>query len=105
MVKMTTIKNNSKKLFSSFELPCGTKLKNRIIKSAMSDSLGDGTGNPTPDQINLYKCWGMGGVAVSIIGEVQCDYRFPEKPGNLVLDKRSDEKSFKELATYGVRCC
>ncbi len=29
------------------DLPCGVQLKNRLIKSAMSDSLGDGAGNPT----------------------------------------------------------
>ncbi|MGI9433752.1 MAG: oxidoreductase, partial [Geminicoccaceae bacterium] len=42
-------------LFQPFELPCGTILKNRIGKSAMSDSLGDGCGNPTDAQIRLYE--------------------------------------------------
>ena len=34
-------------LFQPLELPCGVVLKNRIAKSAMSDSLGDGIGHPT----------------------------------------------------------
>ena len=42
------------------ELPCGVTLKNRLVKSAMSDSLGDGTGNPTDEQIRLYERWGRG---------------------------------------------
>lgn len=44
-------------LFQPFELPCGVILKNRIVKSAMSDSLGDGRGNPTDTQIRLYERW------------------------------------------------
>jgi len=40
-------------LFSPLRLPCGVTLRNRIAKSAMSDSLGDGTGHPTAEQIRL----------------------------------------------------
>ena len=72
-------------LSAPLKLPCGVVLKNRIAKSAMSDSLGDGSGNPTPTQIRLYERWAQGGVAISFIGEVQGDALFAEKPGNLVL--------------------
>ena len=58
-------------LFDPFTLPCGLTLKNRIAKSAMSDSLGDGIGHPTKEQNRLYQRWANGGLAVSIIGEVQ----------------------------------
>ena len=64
-------------LGTSLELPCGVTLKNRLAKSAMSDSLGDGAGNPTEAQIRLYERWAEGGAAVSIIGEVQGDPRGP----------------------------
>ena len=80
-------------------LPCGAVLKNRIAKAAMSDSLGDGTGNPTTDQIRLYERWAKGGLALSIIGEVQGTQHFAEKPGNLILNSRSDRERLKELAT------
>ena len=50
-------------LFDPLELPCGTVLRNRIVKSAMSDSLGDGQGNPTEEQMRLYQRWAEGGVA------------------------------------------
>ena len=33
------------------ELPCGAVLKNRLAKSAMSDSLANGEGDPTEAQI------------------------------------------------------
>ena len=71
----------------------------------MSDSLGDGCGNPTSEQMQLYRRWAMGGAALSIIGEVQADTNFAEKPGNLILDgsPRSAAKSsdFKKLAQEG----
>jgi len=87
--------------FSAFTLPNGTQLKNRMVKSAMSDSLGDGRGNPTPAQMRLYRRWSEGGVAASIVGEVQGDPRYPEKPGNLILDERSDAALFAQLAAQG----
>ncbi len=91
----------SNSLFEPLELPCGIILKNRIIKSAMSDSLGDGCGNPTDLQCNLYKRWAAGGLAVSIIGELQGNPNFAEKPGNLVLNQQSNQAKFKELAIQG----
>ena len=88
-------------LFQRLELPCGVVLKNRIAKSAMSDSLGDGTGHPTPEQNRLYQRWADGGLAVSIIGEVQPTPNYAEKPGNLVLDENSDLDRFRKLARHG----
>ena len=90
-------------LFDPLELPCGVVLKNRIAKSAMSDSLGDGTGHPTPEQMNLYRRWAEGGLAVSIIGEVQGTPGYAEKPGNLVLNAVSDLARFRTLAEHGGR--
>ena len=83
------------------ELPCGVVLKNRIAKSAMSDSLGDGCGGPTNAQIRLYERWAEGGLGLSIIGEVQGNPDFVEKPGNLVLNSRSDPERFRSLARRG----
>jgi 2,4-dienoyl-CoA reductase-like NADH-dependent reductase (Old Yellow Enzyme family) len=83
-------------------LQCGATLKNRIAKSAMSDSLGDGAGNPTDDQIRLYERWAKGGLAVSIIGEVQGTSHFAEKPGNLVVNGHSDRDRLEQLAKAGA---
>jgi len=88
-------------LFGPLKLPCGVTLKNRIAKSAMSDSLGDGTGHPTAEQIRLYQRWAGGGLAVSIIGEVQGNAGYAEKPGNLVLNEASDLDRFRDLARQG----
>ncbi|WP_328803317.1 NADH:flavin oxidoreductase/NADH oxidase family protein [Ruegeria haliotis] len=82
-------------------LPCGIRLKSRLIKSAMSDSLGDGAGNPTEAQMRLYERWAEGGAALSVIGEVQTSPYYPEKPGNLVLVPGADMPAMKELAKRG----
>ena len=89
-------------LQSSLDLPCGTVLKNRLAKSAMSDSLGNGEGDPTEAQIRLYERWAEGGTALSIIGEVQGDPRFPEKPGNLVFGAHSNLKAIRSLVSRAM---
>ncbi|MEO1722408.1 MAG: NADH:flavin oxidoreductase/NADH oxidase family protein [Pseudomonadota bacterium] len=94
--------HHSAALFRPLKLPCGAILKNRIAKSAMSDSLGDGRGDPTAAQIRLYERWAEGGLALSIIGEVQGDPNFAEKPGNLVLGPASDLARFRALARAGT---
>ncbi|WP_422040937.1 oxidoreductase [Roseibium sp.] len=89
------------RLDSPLRLPCGIVLKNRLVKAAMSDSLGDGRGNPTDRQIRLYERWAGGGAALSLIGEVQTTPSFPEKPGNLVLGPLSDRAGLQRLAEQG----
>ena len=84
------------------ELPCGAVLKNRLVKSAMSDSLGNGAGDPTEPQMRLYERWAQGGIALSIIGEVQGDPRYPEKPGNLVFGPRANQQAVRSLASRSV---
>jgi len=94
--------NNSESIHAlqnSLQLPCGAILKNRIAKSPMSDSLADGGGDPTEAQIRLYERWAEGGVALSFIGEVQGDPRFPEKPGNLVLGAHSNQNLLQLFAS------
>ncbi len=88
-------------LFRPLELPCGEVLPNRLAKAAMSDSLGDGVGNPTDAQKRLYERWAKGGIGLSIIGEVQGNPHFAEKPGNLVLTDGAELNSFRSLAKKG----
>lgn len=89
-------------LASPLALPCGGFLKNRMVKSPMSDSLGNGRGDPTEAQARLYERWAQGGVALSVIGEVQIDPRFPERPGNLVLHAGSDTQALRTLTSRAL---
>ena len=91
--------SNATNLDEALTLPCGAVLKNRLVKSPMSDSLGNGQGDPTPQQTRLYEIWAHGGIALSIIGEVQIDPGFAEKPGNLVLGPQSDHQALKQLTS------
>ena len=88
-------------LFRPLDLPCGATLPNRLAKAAMSDSLGDGRGDPTAAQMRLYERWAEGGIGLSIVGEVQGDPRYAEKPGNLVLTPDADHQAFRDLARRG----
>lgn len=97
----TDNKDLTNPLAQPLDLPCGTRLKNRLIKSAMSDSLGDGAGNATAAQARLYGRWAEGGVALSLIGEVQTSPDYPEKPGNLVLHPDMDMPALQALAKQG----
>ena len=99
---MVTNTESFQVLQKSLELPCGAILKNRLAKSPMSDSLADGQGDPTMAQIRLYERWAEGGVALSFIGEIQGDPRYPEKPGNLVLGADSNQELFQLLTSRAV---
>jgi len=94
--------NSNHILRDSLELPCGAILKNRLAKSPMSDSLANGEGNPTEAQIRLYERWAQGGAGLSIIGEVQGDPLFPEKPGNLVFNSQANQQAMQSLASRAV---
>lgn len=98
---MMEVSNPVDVLRRPLRLPCGAILKNRLAKSAMSDSLGNGEGDPTDAQIRLYERWAEGGVAISFIGEVHGDPRYPEKPGNLVLGPESDQQALGALTRRG----
>lgn len=99
---MSKLGNDAKNLLGQpLDLPCGVRLKNRLVKSAMSDSLGDGAGNPTEAQMRLYERWAEGGVALSLIGEVQTSPHYPEKPGNLVLVPDADLIALHSLSKRG----
>lgn len=89
-------------LGTPLDLPCGLRIDNRLVKAAMSDALGDGRGQPTNEQVELYRRWALGGIGLSVVGEVQVDPRYPEKPGNLVLGESQDKPSFEHLAAAGT---
>ncbi|HCH25186.1 MAG TPA: oxidoreductase [Oceanospirillaceae bacterium] len=91
--------SNTTSLGAPLTLPCGAVLKNRLVKSPMSDSLGNGQGDPSPEQARLYEKWSQGGVALAIIGEVQIDPDFAEKPGNLVLGPHSNLPALTDLTS------
>ena len=61
-----------------------------------------GRPDPTEAQARLCERWAQGGVALSVIGEVQIDPRFPERPGNLALHAGSDTQAMRTLTSRAV---
>lgn len=47
-------------------LPNGTFVKNRLFKSAMSETLGTPEGAATPELARLYGTWADGGIGLCV---------------------------------------
>lgn len=77
-------------LSESLTLPCGQSLPNRIVKSAMSESLGTMECRVTPALMALYRRWGKGGTGLLITGNVMVDRQALGEPGNVVIEDERD---------------
>jgi len=81
-----------------FKLPCGVKIKNRLVKSAMTEGLADPlTNKPNEKHYKLYEKWSNSGAAILISGNVMIDHRYMECPNNVVVENNS---VFKELCEW-----
>ena len=81
----------------------GTRVKNRIFKSAMSEQLGDGHNAPTPQLMQLYRTWASGGTGLLVTGNVMIDRTALGEPKNVVLDEQSSSALFKRWAEAGTQ--
>ncbi len=80
------------------KLPNGLILRNRIVKAAMSEALGDVQNDTTEGHIKLFERWSKGGAAMLITGNVQVDRWHLEHAANIVLDDQSNMKRAREFA-------
>jgi len=67
-------------------LPSGTVIKNRLFKSAMSETLGTPEGAATPELARLYGAWADGGIGLCVTGNVMIDRGALGEPGNVVIE-------------------
>ncbi|HCF5267758.1 NADH:flavin oxidoreductase/NADH oxidase family protein [Pseudomonas aeruginosa] len=81
-------------------LQTGTLVYNRIVKAAMHESMGDKHGAPSRWLLPLYEAWAMGGVGLSITGNVMIDGRARSEPGNVVVE---DERHLDFLREWACR--
>jgi 2,4-dienoyl-CoA reductase-like NADH-dependent reductase (Old Yellow Enzyme family) len=84
-------------LSKPFVLPNGQVVKNRLLKSAMSETLGTGEGQPTEALLRLYRQWADGGIGLMVTGNVMVDRDAFAEPGNVCVE---DDRS----ATRAGRC-
>lgn len=89
-------------LADSLTLPCGVEIPNRLLKSAMTEGLATPLGIATERHCTLYRRWSEGGVGILVSGNIMVDYRFLERPGNIVVDRNGGEKELAALAAAGT---
>lgn len=85
-------------VFTSFTLPSGLVLKNRIAKAAMEENLAQEDQTPSQALKNVYSAWAKGGTGLIITGNVMVDHLAMTGPGGLVLEQSTDITAFAELA-------
>jgi len=78
-------------------LPCGRVVPNRLLKSAMSEALGDGERAPRHDLEVLYRTWSQGGTGLLVTGNVMIDHRALGEPGNVCIE---DDSHLDRLAAW-----
>ncbi|HRH57629.1 MAG TPA: hypothetical protein PLS10_08260, partial [Chitinophagales bacterium] len=74
----------------SYTLKNGTIVKNRLLKSAMSEALGEPNGAPKPDLATLYGAWANGGIGICVTGNVMIDHRALGEPGNVIIEDETN---------------
>ena len=51
-------------------LKCGLELKNRLVKAAMAEMMGDNKGLPKNGVDHVYSAWGQGGWGMVLTGMI-----------------------------------
>lgn len=82
----------------TFTLPNKTVIKNRLLKSAMSEGLGDRNGAPKPELSTLYGIWAEGGIGISVTGNVMIDKRALGEPRNVFIENEENLEALKKWA-------
>ena len=79
-------------------LPNGGVLRNRLAKSATSETLGSYDNRVTSKLIELYRRWAKSGIGLLITGNVMIDRRALGEPGNVVIEDESDLPMLQQWA-------
>lgn len=90
--------NQTTTIANSLTLRSGRVVKNRFLKSAMSEQLANSVNDPTPELGRLYETWSMGGAAVLVTGNVMVSRNALGEPANVVLDEQADLEAFRRWA-------
>ena len=86
-----------------FTLPNGSVIKNRLVKSAMSEALGTTDNHVTLSLARLYQRWADGGIGLCITGNVMIDQRALGEPNNVVVEDERDFDLLKAWAKAGTQ--
>ncbi|MDF2447096.1 MAG: NADH:flavin oxidoreductase/NADH Oxidase [Moraxellaceae bacterium] len=100
---MTQSLSPAQVLAQPYTLPNGAVVKNRLVKSAMSESLATYDNHVTPELVRLYGRWAAGGTGLLITGNVMIDRRALGEPGNVVLEDERDMELLRAWARAGTQ--
>lgn len=81
-------------------LPTGQRVKNRLVKAAMTEGLSDHAGRPTSALIHLYQRWADGGAGLLLTGNIQVDRLHLERAGNVIVDREPDDFTAAQLRNF-----
>lgn len=88
-------------LQQALTLPNGSRLKNRLAKSAMSEALGTTDNHATEALVRLYGRWAAGGSGLLITGNAMIDRRALGEPNNVAIEDDSDMPLLQRWAAAG----
>src|SRR3982074_1633402 len=91
----------STELFSPLVLRSGARLRNRVAKAAMEESMAGSAQLPDERLISLYRRWGGGGAGLLITGNAMVQAEALTGPGGVVLDDRAPLEPFTRWAEAG----
>ncbi|WP_147804663.1 NADH:flavin oxidoreductase/NADH oxidase family protein [Alkalicoccus halolimnae] len=77
-------------------------IKNRLVKSAMSEGMATKDHLPTKEILRLYEAWARGGTGLIITGNVMINDKALGEPGNIVLADDDHIDLFKRWAKAGT---
>ena len=88
-------------LQQALTLSNGSRLKNRLAKSAMSEALGTTDNHATEALVRLYGRWAAGGIGLLITGNAMIDRRALGEPNNVAIEDDSDMPLLQRWAAAG----
>ncbi|KAA3639076.1 MAG: NADH:flavin oxidoreductase, partial [Bacteroidetes bacterium] len=90
-------------LNAPFTLPCGATLKNRLVKAAMTERIGDRKNQAVKEHDHLYETWANSGAGLLITGNVIIDRTHLESACNVVFDDQTNIDKLRSWAEAGKK--
>ncbi|MEO1652324.1 MAG: NADH:flavin oxidoreductase/NADH oxidase family protein [Bacteroidota bacterium] len=86
-------------LSQTFILPNGSKIKNRLAKSALSEGIAEPNGRPSEALFNLYEQWGKGGAGILFTGNVMVDKDHLVNANVMIAEQEDFLEDYQTLAS------
>lgn len=95
---------NDMPIAQPFQLPCGLKISNRIVKAAMEEMLGSGDNQPNEYMYRIYDRWAKGSFGLLLTGNVQIDERYPGLMTDMIIPNNKDKIDMAKWKRYAEVC-